>query len=144
MPEAYNYIKLKGKHKPKKIYFHVEPSVYDILEPNFSYANHRNDQIAFRNGIKQGYFKHIDDDDIDLSILYEPHDKPEITPLDVQTQEISNEYFTKIHLLQQAYEDGLNAGENAEVLDVIITEKMKAVAETTLAAQEAINQARNR
>ena len=144
MPEAYNYIKLKGRRKPKKIYFHIEPSVYEILEPDFSYAKYRNDQIAFINGIKQGYFEHIDDDSIDLSILFEPRDKTEDTSLDIPIQKISDEYFSQVHLLQQAYEDGLNAGENAEMLDAIITGKMKKVAEKTLAAGEAVKNTRLR
>ena len=145
MPTPYNYLKLKHQNKPHKFHFLVEPEIDQVLDPNFSYAKFREDYIALRNGTKQGYFEDVDN--IDVSILYtsDPKEK-ELFQVHFAPDEIdpAPEYYFNIQTLQQAYEDGLNAGEDPVALDKIISRKMQKEAQKRYKTEQSNLQKRAR
>ena len=117
----YTYLRLKGKQKPQRFLFIHNPEYFVVLNPSFNYSEYRNDYIAMKNGIYQGYFADMEGNE-NIKISFEDF---EFEPMTSEIIQANKDYIKNIRNLQQAYEDGLNAGDNEEILNMVITEKMK-------------------
>lgn len=127
--KIYRMVKEKGHRKPKKIEL-VMPSVWDILEHEFSYAAFLEDWFALKRGIYQGYFEELAD--IDVAIFY---DYDVVMPITKHSEEfsvalnkITKKYQEIMHELQYQFEVGLNNGIDIDELNEIISKKMTNVA----------------